>query len=47
MLERRAREASSYHPRLLLGLIVYGYATGVFSGDVPLSVEIRGTDAAV
>jgi transposase len=31
MLERRAREASSYHPRLLLGLIVYGYATGVFS----------------
>jgi magnesium-transporting ATPase (P-type) len=31
MLERRAREASSYHPRLLLGVIVYGYATGVFS----------------
>src|SRR3954452_360641 len=22
---------ASYHPRLLLGLIIYGYATGVFS----------------
>ena len=26
-----ARARPSYHPRLLLGLIIYGYATGVFS----------------
>ena len=27
----RGSGEASYHPRLLLGLIVYGYATGVFS----------------
>jgi hypothetical protein len=28
---RGSGEAASYHPELLLGPIVYGYATGVFS----------------
>jgi transposase len=27
----RGSGEASYHPRLLLGLIIYGYATGVFS----------------
>ena len=27
----RGSGSASYHPRLLLGLLVYGYATGVFS----------------
>src|SRR5919199_2349041 len=27
----RGAGSASYHPRLLLGLLVYGYATGVFS----------------
>src|SRR5271167_1518932 len=27
----RGSGSASYHPRLLLGLVVYGYATGVFS----------------
>src|SRR5665647_1199246 len=27
----RGADSASYHPRLLLGLLVYGYATGVFS----------------
>jgi transposase len=27
----RGSGESSYHPQLLLGLIIYGYATGVFS----------------
>src|SRR5258705_10392392 len=27
----RGSGSASYHPRLLLGLIIYGYATGVFS----------------
>ena len=27
----RGSGAASYHPRMLLGIIVYGYATGVFS----------------
>src|SRR3712207_7043701 len=27
----RGTGSASYHPRLLLGILVYGYATGVFS----------------
>jgi hypothetical protein len=27
----RGSGGASYHPRLLLGLVIYGYATGVFS----------------
>ncbi len=27
----RGSGEASYHPRLLLGLIIYGYATGMFS----------------
>ena len=27
----RGSGEASYHPQLLLGLIIYGYATGVFS----------------
>jgi transposase len=27
----RGSGSASYHPRMLLGLLVYGYATGVFS----------------
>ena len=27
----RGSGSASYHPRLLVGLLVYGYATGVFS----------------
>jgi transposase len=27
----RGTGSASYHPALLLGLLVYGYATGVFS----------------
>ena len=27
----RGSGSASYHPRLLLGILVYGYATGVFS----------------
>jgi transposase len=27
----RGAGSASYHPALLLGLLVYGYATGVFS----------------
>jgi len=27
----RGSGSASYHPRLLIGLLVYGYATGVFS----------------
>ena len=28
----RGSGSASYHPRLLLGILIYGYATGVFSG---------------
>ena len=28
----RGSGSASYHPQLLLGILVYGYATGVFSG---------------
>src|SRR5271156_5788616 len=31
----RGSGEASYHPRLLLGLIIYGYATGVFSSRKP------------
>ena len=27
----RGSGSASYHPRMLLGILVYGYATGVFS----------------
>ena len=27
----RGSQCTSYHPRMLLGILVYGYATGVFS----------------
>jgi len=27
----RGSGSASYHPRMLLGLLVYGYATGIFS----------------
>ena len=27
----RGSGSASYHPRLLLGILIYGYATGVFS----------------
>ena len=27
----RGSGSASYHPKVLLGLLVYGYATGVFS----------------
>jgi transposase len=31
----RGARSASYHPALLLGLLVYGYATGVFSSRKP------------
>ena len=31
----RGRGEAAYHPRLLLGLLVYGCATGVFSSRKP------------
>jgi len=27
----RGSGSASYHPRMLLGILVYGYATGIFS----------------
>jgi transposase len=39
----RGSGEASYHPRLLLGLIIYGYATGVFSSR---NLE-RATDDSV
>jgi transposase len=37
----RGSGSASYHPEMLLGLLVYGYATGVFSSRNP--GESRGT----
>ena len=39
----RGSGSASYHPRMLLGLLVYGYATGVFSSRSP-NDQINLTD---
>jgi hypothetical protein len=36
----RGSGSASYHPRMLLGILVYGYATGIFSSpENPTPVE--------
>src|SRR3974377_1375344 len=40
----RGSGSASYHPRMLLGLLVYGYATGVFSRRKLESATDAGQD---
>ena len=42
----RGSGSASYHPRVLLGLLVYGYATGVFSSRASGRATIRWRSAS-
>jgi hypothetical protein len=43
----RGTGSAGYHPALLLGLLVYGYATGVFRGACSVAGSYAEPDALV
>jgi hypothetical protein len=43
----RGSGEASYHPELLIGLFIYGYATGVFSSRKPMAFEYRASPGTV